>query len=409
MPQQTPKYRGLVGTSYRELSHMVNDPRYGPKGTAAQLIEGLRRKDIRPNEFAIRPLFEALVPAGREILQDWSTGGGFAESTRTLLEADTVKSSQFSQITGQMVYAKTLEAYDNEEFVFTKTIPEVQTPGNLDLEKVAGISGVGNENEVVGEGMPYPGAGPVSDYIHLPPVKKRGQKVALTWEAVYSDRTGQLLQRAADVGFFLGYDKEVRIIDAICDENGGAVTAVQGGHRYHWRDTTYATYQTSTPWDNVTTSNALVDWTDIEAAELTMSRITDPNTGLPILITPTHIIVTKQLEYTARYILSATSLAIHAGGYATSGTLNEMQVSNFIPKYTVLTSRLLETRMATDTDWYLCNPKAWGYRVAIPLETRQASDNHPDNFDRDIVNQWLCREMGAAFTNDPRLTHESRA
>jgi hypothetical protein len=388
---------------------MVKDPDYGPKGTARVLMEGLKRGDIKPSEFRIRPLFEALVPDGREILQDYGSGEGFSTSMADLLEAGVVKSSQFSQITGQLVYSKTLESYQDEEYVFSKLIQEIQTPGNLDMEKVAGISGVGNENQTVGEGMPYPDAGPVSDYIHLPPVQKRGMKIALTWEAVYSDRTSQLLGRAGEIGKYLGYDKELRIIDAIVDENAGAVSAVLGGHRYFWRDTSYATYQTTTPYDNVTAGNALVDWTDIEGAELTLSRITDPNTGLPILINPTHVIVTKQLEYTANYVLSATSLAIHAGGYNASTTVNEMLTSNFITKYTVVTSRILETRMATDTDWYLCNPKAWAYRVAIPLETQQAADNHPDFFDRDIVNQWKTREMGAACTLDPRLVTESRA
>ena len=402
-------YRGLVGTSYRELAHMVADRSYGAEGTAKVLIEGLKRKDIRPDDFSVRSLFEALVPNGREIIQDGMTGGGFSTSANDLLEAGVVTSSGFSRITGQIVYAKTLEYYEDEEYVFTKLIPEIMTPGNLDMEKIAGVSGVGNEVEVVGENAPYPGAGPVEDYIHAPAVKKRGQKVALTWEAVFSDRTGQLLQRAAEVGKFLGYDKETRIIDCIVDENAGAVSAATGGHRYFWRDTSYATYQTTSPWDNVTASNAMVDWSDFEAAELTLSRIVDPNTGLPILIRPTHVFVTKQLEYTARYIISSTSLAINTGGYATSGTPTRYELANFLPKYTLVTSRILETRMATDTDWYLCNPKAWAYRVTIPLETIQAPDSHPDNFDRDVVQQWKCREMGAAFTMDPRLVTESRA
>lgn len=398
-----------VSLTYRELSRMVADKSRGERGTAQLLVEGLKRGDIKPRDFRLRHLFEALVPGGREIILDGTTGSGFSEETRELLEAGAVTSSQFSRITGQIVYNQTLEAYQDEEYVFTKLIPEIQTPGNLDMEKVAGIGGVGDEAQVVPENMNYEPVGPVEDYIHLPPVKKRGFKVPLTWEAVFSDRTGQLLQRAAEAGKYLGYNKEVRIIDCIVDENAGAVSAANGGHRYFWRDTSYATYQTATPYDNVTTSNALVDWTDIEAAELTLSRITDPNTGLPILIQPTHLIVTKQLEYTARYVVTSGSLAINAGGYATSGLPTRYELPNFVPKYTIVTSRILETRMATDTDWYLCSPKAWAYRVTIPLETIQAPDNHPDNFDRDVVNQWKCREMGAACTINPRLVNESRA
>ena len=96
-------YHGLTGLGYRELSHMVKDKKYGPKGTAAILSEGLRRKDVKPSDFRIRPLFEALVPSGWEYLQQWHTGG-FSTSTAELLEAGAVKSGQFSQITGQIIY-----------------------------------------------------------------------------------------------------------------------------------------------------------------------------------------------------------------------------------------------------------------------------------------------------------------
>ncbi|HYE19428.1 MAG TPA: hypothetical protein VEA69_13340 [Tepidisphaeraceae bacterium] len=401
-------YTGLVGTSYRELSHMVSDKKLGREGTARVLTEALRRKDIKPADFRLRPLFEALVPQGKEFLLQYATGG-FSENTARLLESGEVKSSQFSNITGQIVYSETLKYYEDEDFVFSKEVPETTSPF-LDAEKVAGIGRIGDEVEVVGEAQPYPYVGPVEDYIHLPPAKKRGDIVALTWEAVFSDRTGDLLSRAGEVGHWLGLNKEKRIIDCMVDENGGAVSAMVGGHRYHWRGTSYATYQTSTPWDNVTTSNALVDWTDIENAELTLSRITDPNTGEPIMVQPDVVVVTKQLEYTARYILQATSLAVNAGGYATSGTPTRFEMPNFLPKYKILTSRLLETRMATDTDWYLGNLKrAIGYKVCRPLTVEQAPAGHPDEFNRDVVNQWKASEIGAAFTRDPRFLNESRA
>ena len=81
-----------------------------------------------------------------------------------------------------------------------------------------------------------------------------------------------------------------------------------------------------------------------------------------------------------------------------------------LPKYKILTSRLLETRMATDTDWYLGNlKKAFGYKVCRPLNVEQAPADHSDNFNREIVNQWKASEVGAAFTRDPRLINESRA
>lgn len=403
-----PTYRGLVATNYRELSHMVKDPKYGVAGTAFVLTEALKRKELKPEEVRIRHLFEALVPSGTEVLQEFATGG-FSTGTSDLLEAGVVRSSQFSNITGQLVYAKTLQYFESEEFVFTKEVPDVPST-TIGMEKIAGIGGIGDEAEVVGEGKPYPYVGPVEDYIEIPAAQKRGDIVALTWEAVFADRTGDLLKQAQKLGEFMGVNKEKRIIDCIVDEGTGAVSAVRGGHRYHWRGSSYATYDTGTTWDNVTTSNALVDWTDIEGAELTLSRLTDQNTGEPMMVVPDVVVVTKQLEYTARYVITATSMAVNAGGYATSGTPTRYELPNMVPKYRILTSRLLETRMATDTDWYLGNLKAaFGYKTIRPLKVDQAPPNHPDEFERDIVNQWKVSEFGTPYTEQPRAINESRA
>lgn len=402
------KYPGLTGLDYRELSRMVADRKIGVDGAAARLREALNRKDADPRDFRIRPLFEVFCPQGKEFLQDFATGGLSTGHAR-LMESGAVKSSQFANITGQIVFSETLKYYDDEEFVFTKEVPTMSSQ-ILMPERIGGIGRIGQEVETIPEAQPFPSVGPAEDFITAPSVEVRGNKCALTWQAVFSDNTGDLLQRAGELGHWMGYEKEQRIIDCIVDENGGAKSALQGGHRFCWRGVSYATFDTGTTWDNVTTSNALVDWTDIEAAELTLSRLTDRNTGAVIMVNPDCIIVTKQLEYTARYVLQATSLAVNAGGYATSGAPTRFELANFLPKYKILTSRLLETRMATDTDWYLANlKKGYRYKECKPLTVEQAPDNHPDNFDRLIVNQWRVWEAGAPFVFDPFFVTESRA
>ncbi len=374
----------------------------------------LDSKQALAHHFRIRPLFEALVPDGRELLQEWSTGGGgFSPSTRRVLEAGAVVSSSFSNITGQIIYSRTLEYFGLPEFVFTKEVDTMPSQF-LGMEKIAGISELGDESEIVDEGMPYPLAGIQEDWIEAPAGRKRGMIVPLTWETVFADRTGDLLKRAGAVGRWLGHNKEKRIIDSIVDENAGAVSAALGGHRYHWRGVTYATHQTSATsapfYNNVLTSAALQDWTDVEAAELQMSRIRDPYTNEPMEITPDVIVVTKQLEYTARYIIQATTAQIAVGGYNVNTTVTRYDMPNFLPKYRVVTSQLLETRMVTDTDWVLGNLKrAVAYKEIRPLTVEQAPANHPDEFSRDVVSQWKVSEFGAPFVQEPRALIESRA
>lgn len=392
-------YRGL-----RQLREKQGD------GAALAFVRNLlESREAKADDFRIGPLFFALYPHGRELAEEHRTGGFSDATERHLLEAGPVRSSEFSRITGQIVYSKTLEYFENEEFAFTKEVDTMPSPF-IGMEKIAGIGKVGDDSEVIDEGAPVPGTGPVEDYIEAPFALKRGQKVALTWEAVFTDRTGDLLRQAQDVGYGLGLNKEKRIIDAIVDENAGAKSAALGGHRYHWFGTSYATHQTSTPWVNVQTSNALVDWTDIESAELVHSRIRDQHTGEPVNIVLDSIVVTYQLRYTAMHILQATQHRVAAGGFPTNATATQMYVSNFLPKYKIVTSKLLETRMTTDTDWYLANLKRLvKYKEIRPLKVEQAPANHPDEFDREIVNQWKCTEFGNPFVEEPRAVIESRA
>lgn len=378
----------------------------GPEKTEQNLVEALEQKHLRPADFSIRDLAEAFM--GRDWVDSCRPGSRMIR----LQEADAVSYSHFSQITGQIFFSEVKEAYDDEEFVFSKVVPT--TPSRiLDMEKVPGLSGIGDEFDVVGEREEYPMVGFSEDYVEVAAKRKRGGIVAVTKEAIIGDQTGNLLANARKLGYWLGLNKEKRIIDAIIDENGGAASAVLGGHRYHWKGTSYATYQTSTPYDNVTTSAGLVDWTDINEAWQTLAAITDPYTGEPIMITPTHLIVTSQNYWTAARIVNATEVRSDtnpSAGTAANITIGGNPVQMVLGNLQVLSSRLLTARAATDTDWWLGNPsKAFRYFSIWDLTPEEAPADHPDNFRRDVQMQFKISEMGTAATLEPRLMNESRA
>lgn len=362
--------------------------------------KALRTKQLRVDrqrtDFSIRDLFENFVPGGREIVDSWNPGQG--EGGISLVEAgDAVNTAAFSNITGQIVYNAIMEAFTSEAFVFSQVIRTIQTSFNG--EKIAGITRMGDRAEVVAEGMPYPNVGVGEDWIETPVTTKRGMIVPVTKEAIFFDRTGLIVQRCAEVGEWLGINKEKRVINCIIDEN---VTA----HRYKWKGTIYATYQTSTPWDNVTASAALVDWTDIDEAEQTLSGILDPNTGEPIVNMPRDLVVTRQNLYKARYILNATEIRVGDGASATTQTIaaNPMAGNG----YRILSSQLLAAQMATDTTYYLGDiGKAFAYMQNWGLTTVQAPANSEDEFNRDIVMKWKASERGAAATLEPRVMNKS--
>lgn len=363
------------------------------------ITEALESGQLKPGDFSIRGLFEAFVEGGRELADSWNPrhGGGY----HIMESAGNVDTSAFSNITGQIVFTEILDKYQNEEFTFSKLIPTMSTPFNG--EKIAGIGQIGDKSEIVNEAEPYPHVGVNEDWIETPRTTKRGLIVPITKEAIFFDRTGVILERCGAVGESLGINREKRAIDCVIDENTTA-------HRYKWRGTTYATYQASSPWINSIGSNALVDWTDIDALEQLFDNLTDPNTGEPILIIPKDLIVTRGLLRAAQRIITATTLRMNTPGYATSGNPTETEYANPISPYTIRWSRLLQSRLATDTDWFIGDIAAsFRYMENWPLTVVNAPDNSEAEFTQDIVQRFKASERGAFSVREPRGMAKSAA
>ena len=395
-----------MSINYRELKRRVDLD--GVDRTVAHLTEAIADKHLKADDFSLKALAENLIVNGQgdvvgsDVLKECFDPQGPKKPMALLEAAGAVSTTSFSNLTGQIIYSKLLDAYMGEEFVFSRMIPTIQT--SLDGEKIAGVSQIGDQAAIVGENQSYPLAGVGEDYIETPHTIKRGMIVPVSREAVFFDRTGLVLRRAGEVGEFLGLNKEKRIIDCIIDQNTTA-------GRYKWRGTSYATYATSGGHGavNKKTSNELFDWTDIDAAEQLFANITDPNTGEPIMVMADTVIVCPQKFNAATMALRAQNVSLQAGGFATSGNLYRTDSANpigsgpFSNTYKIATSRLLPTRLAADNDWFLGNPaKAFAYMENWPVTVTQAPSNSEMEFNNDIMYRFKASERGAAATIDPR-------
>lgn len=373
-----------------------------------EIGDALASKQLRPTDFRLRPLFESLVEDGREIVDSWNPNGAgrpvslseidHRHTPARLLEAGATVSSAFANISKQIVYTTVMEAYTDPAFVVTPLVENIPTPFNG--ERIAGVTRLGDTFESIGENQPYPTAGVGEDYIDTPQTVKKGEIVAVSKEAIFFDRTGLVLKRAGEAGTFYGMNKEKRLIDATIDEN---VTS----HRHNWLQTVYATFQSSTPWVNLKTSNGLVDWTNIDVAERILSEIIDPNTGEPVLINPKHLLCTRQLKATARQIITATQVRKGDGASSTAVTIG---MSPLDTDYQIVSSALIAQRMATDTDWIIGDiSKAVQYMENWPMKVEQAPPNSEAEFTHDIAVRFKVSERGAAVVVQPRALVKSSA
>lgn len=395
----TPNYKSLLEGFERE-----------PEVAKIHLAEMFKEKALAPSDFDYGRLWAECF--------GWNEFLACRSRTRTAHDvmeaAGAVTSDAFQSISYQIVYNATLESYKAPEFVVTKLIPEVNT--QFRTEKIAGITGIGERFPVVGENEAFPTFGVAQNWIETSLTQKRGGIVPVTWEAVFYDRTGQLLDQCKDVGYWGGYDRELRAIDCVIDANAGATTALSGGHRYRWKGNDIATYGDNSGthnWDNLQASNALLDYTTIEKAELLFDAMTDPGTGIVTGVyraAAKHLVVPTKLVHTAKQIFLATEIRLHAGGYATSGNLYDRVSANTLQNYEIVTSPLIGFRLDVSTNWFLGNvSRAFRYMQNLPPEVREAPSNNNDEFHRDIVQQFRFREVGAYSTWDPRFLVKSTA
>jgi hypothetical protein len=313
----------------------------------------------------------------------------------SVLEAgDGIDVTAFLNVTGQVIYSKIMEAYEQEAFVVSKRVGVI--PTRLDGEKLPGAARVQDRIDEVSPGMPYPSLGFGEDYIETPSTTKRGFIVPVTKEAIFFDRTHVILSRAAEVGEVLGLNREKRIID----------TVIGATNNYKANGTSYNTYQTSTPWINVLSGNELIDWTDVDAAEQLFANILDPHTGEPVLVNPNTVLVTPAYRHAAHRVFFAPQITYQATGADTS-TL----APNPLGGYQVEHSRLMYRRIIESGEaeadakkwWFIGDfSKAFAYMENWPITVTQAPQNSDAEFERDIVVRFKASERGAAAVLNPR-------
>lgn len=389
----------MAKVHYTEL---VEDFKQNEPAAKARLREEVKKGSISYRDFDFGKLFIECF-GWQQYLE--CRGNRDASAVKAMEHAGAVTTAAFQSISGQIVYSMTMEPYQSPDFKFTQLIPTRQT--NIDVEKIAGITPIADEVAVVGEQELYPSVAVGQTWRHGPLLRKRGFKIALTREAIFFDRTGQLETMARDGGKAMGQNREKRAVDCVVDENGGAVNALSGGHRYHYRDNSIATYGNNSgnhAWDNLQASNALVDWTDLDSANQLLGLMTDPDTAEPIVLQAKHLVCGLSLELAALRIRNATEITVTTPGYATTGNPTETKVTNpFGGRFEVVSSAYVDARLATDTHWFWGDlTKAFEYVQCWAPDVLSLGSNTQLEFDRDIVQQYRWYEMGNYSTKEPR-------
>lgn len=369
-------------------------------GVLKELREAAGKRQLRLTDCPLPQLLSDLC--GDRRFKGWLADEGMP--LRKLEEAAGVTTGAFQQIVDPFVQSTALAAYENAEFVFSKLIPKRSTVKRWEI--LRGLGKIGDEAMVVGEGKQYPEATVSPDWIQTPEVKKRGFMTSVTKEMMKFDETGVLSDRLHGQTESMGISNEKRATACVTD--AGESTS-NGYYRHTWQGTKYATYQTSTPWDNVAASNALVDFSDLDAARQTFIALTDPQTGEPLNFSVKDVVVPPALAMQAVFALTNGNVSQAVGGYATSGNLTRQDTTN--PIYTVLgpmrllgaNSQYLRNASGSDTTWYIGDiAGAFEYLEVEPMTVKTQGEDSESSFNADIVMRIKVSEWGTYFTKQPR-------
>jgi hypothetical protein len=301
-----------------------------------------------------------------------------------LLEADApggqaVSSDFFNAVTGQRVFSEIRQASELPQFYLTQRIP-ITKSDHLGPEIVPEIEGMGDVSEELleAQGVPFVGLGPHTT--QMPDSKKRALGIQLTEEVLKVTSpvglTASLVGQANRVGLFLAYKGEVERADVVI---GYVNPYVRDG-------VATDTYLAAGAYVNKQTGVALVDYTDIDAAEQLLSEILDPDTGLPTpdLMGTRDLIVSPANVMNALAIVGATEIR---RGDITTGTglqtisgnpLNRVQVNVISSK--IIYQRILATLESevakAKAGWIYGSLDAFGWKEFMPLQVFQQGPGH---------------------------------
>lgn len=356
-------------------------------------------KGLSLEDVSLKELYEGFCGENLNIHQ---RSQGFIETKDKDLKEAYVKSSAFTNITGELISKMIINAYKSLSKIGDKLTSKYKT--RLRYERLPGF--IGSEApQTVNEGDAYPESGISDKYTELGEAEKKGRIISLTEEAIYFDQTGILIERAKGIGEKCALDREKKILRAILGIDNA----------YFPSGVSTALYQ-ATPYR--VTSNALVDWTDIEKCELDgfSAMVDDSPNRDEIIVTPNVVLVPSALKRTAQRILNATEVT--HGDFDDVDSVKTRGTNPVKNDYQIVSSVLIHALQVTagttpsiaKSNWWMGDfSKQFKWKEIFPLQTFRAIEDSNLKFERDVVSRFKVRYYGNPFVIDNKYVVKNMA
>jgi len=365
---------------------------------AADKLQGLFDKgDITPNDFSFKAMFEELVDPEHK----------FTMETDAKELAEAVTASAFPTITGVVINSTIIPAYELAVGPSARLVSESNAI-KTSREEIAGWT-AGGQFEMRPEHTSYQEDVITEKYWSVDKYDF-GKIISLTREAIFDDRSGELITRARSLGEKGGQLRakiitqtfEVAARTAQGESTSQAAvykgTAITAGNFYNADHS--ALIDSAGVNANLVTSNALGNDQAINTANTVFSKFVDEN-GETIIITPVVMVYPPALHQTAQELLFGTTKR------SISATLDEGHLGNiwqgrFDPiELPFLTS---------DTTWYIGAPtKQMVWLWVWKPETKVQNADSESAFHAQIVLRYRFSWYGGCAHTDYRFMVKNTA
>jgi hypothetical protein len=377
---------------------------------------------LDPYSFSLRDLAEATLgpqQRGESLMRSPVWGQVLAhqrqmqEERRPIMEdtgAGAVPPSSFADINAftavvaGLLEIEVIKGWEYPDFIMDDIMPDRGTR-MFDGRKVIGAGEIGDVAEPRYPGNPTKRAGFGERWIVQPRTVELALACEVLQETVYLDLTGEVLERANNVGYWVHRRKEMLCIDHFL-----AVV-----NNYIYNGVAYNTYISAGYFNNVLPNNELFFWEQVQSAEILFRDMIDPATGSRVKITPDSILVNQDKLYTAQAVIGATELEYRGPPGSTTVNQDVRKFKNVLGNYKIYTSPLVYQRMTDPSGlnlaasvagarWYVWDSRSPPFHFCSnwPLRIQHAAPNQVDLIDRGVVLFVKADLRGIPMTYEPR-------
>ncbi|HLD98269.1 MAG TPA: hypothetical protein VI815_03005 [Candidatus Nanoarchaeia archaeon] len=315
-----------------------------------------------------------------------------------------VSSSQFPTISKVAINKEIIDQYTLYSENVDQLVSEMEA-SRTDIEFIAGFTDP-EAPELRLEGMSYQETNFGEKDVQVV-MADFGRMISVTREAIFNDKTGQLLDQARMIGQLGGQHRAKMVIQTLEVLPRTAFKEV-ASKAFVYKGTAYANTDfysadhaalDGRTNKNLVTSNALADYTNVEAAFNAFSAMVSPS-GAELAVVPQIIVVHETKAATAFRVFNNDNFAMVGQGAnvapVVAHTTNPFG-PNGIKKFQIYTSRYLSVA----TTWYMGDPKRqlkwlWVYKPA----TASLASSSEKAFTNNIVMTYKFSYHGGCGHND---------